>query len=263
MNQDQVKDLLLKIEASTTEFSVTFTGKKSSLVNGLYKPLTREILIHNKNFENEQQLVYTAIHEYAHHLHCERKAFIPGARAHSNEFWSIFHDLLEKAETAGIYHNIFGKEKEFMSLTARIRDLMPQNGELMLQIGKLIMEAEELCRKHCVRFEDYLDRALGVPRTSANAAMRAFSLQVPADLGWDAMKLVSGIKRPDIRTEAIDAFRSGKSPEAVKAMIRNDPSDDDIKERLDKERTRLERTIQNLQQRLVMVEKELSAMAEN
>jgi len=45
-------------------------------------------------------------------------------------------------------------------------------------------------------------------------------------------------------------------------MIRNDPSEDDIKERLDKERARLERTIQNLQQRLVMVEKELSAMAD-
>ncbi len=263
MNQDQIKDLLLKIEESTTEFSVTFTGKKSSLVNGLYKPLTREILIHNKNFENEQQLVYTAIHEYAHHLHCERKAFIPGARHHSNEFWSIFHDLLDKAETAGIYQNIFGQEKAFMDLTGRIREIMPKNGELMLQIGKLIVEAEELCRKHCVRFEDYLDRALGVPRTSASAAMKAFSFQVPADLGWDAMKLVSGIKKPDVRGAAIDAFRSGKSPEAVKALIKNDPSDDDIKERLAKERARLERTIQNLQQRLAMVEKELSAIAED
>ena len=63
MNQDQTKALLLGIEGCKTDFSVVFTGKKSSMVNGLYKPLTREILIHNKNFQNDGQLVYTAIHE--------------------------------------------------------------------------------------------------------------------------------------------------------------------------------------------------------
>ena len=141
MNQDQVKDLLIRLEDTKTDFSVIFTGKKSGMVNGLYKPLTREILIHNKNFENEGQLVYTAIHEFAHHLHSERGAFVPGARAHTNEFWSIFHDLLEKAEKLGLYENSFDKDPEFKELTAKIRALLPENGRVMLDLGKLVVEA--------------------------------------------------------------------------------------------------------------------------
>jgi len=262
MNQDQTKELLLGIEPCKTDFSVVFTGKKSGMVNGLYKPMTREILIHNKNFENDGQLVYTAIHEYAHHLHCEKGAFIPGARAHTNEFWSIFHNLLEKAEKKGSYTNSFATEPEFVEMTRKIRALLPENGRLMLDFGKLVIEAEALCRKHFVRFEDYLDRAIGVPRTSAGAAMKAFTYQVPADLGWDAMKLVSGIRTPETRAAAIDAFMAGKSPETVKALVKSEKPSDDPKHRLAKERERLERTIHTLQERLSMVESELEKLGE-
>ncbi len=260
MNQDQTKELLIGIEPCKTDFSVVFTGKKSGMVNGLYKPMTREILIHNKNFENDGQLVYTAIHEYAHHLHCEKGAFVPGARAHTNEFWSIFHELLEKAEAQGSYTNNFATDPDFVAMTKKIRALLPENGRLMLDFGKLVVEAEALCRKHFVRFEDYLDRAIGVPRTSAGAAMKAFTLQVPADLGWDAMKMVSGIKKPETRAAAIDAFMAGKSPESVKALVKAEKPSDDPKFRLDKERERLEKTIHTLQERLTMVESELAKL---
>ena len=72
MNQDQIKEMLLKIEDSELDFSVTFTGKESKKVNGLYKPDTHEILLHTKNFKTDNQLIYTAIHEYAHHLIAEQ-----------------------------------------------------------------------------------------------------------------------------------------------------------------------------------------------
>lgn len=258
MNQDRTKELLLSVEPCKTDFSVIFTGKKSGMVNGLYKPLTREILIHNKNFANDAQLVYTALHEYAHHLHCERGAFVPGARAHTNEFWSIFHALLEKAEQQGVYANCFSSEPDFVELTRKIRAIMPENGRIMLDFGKLVVEAEALCRKHYVRFEDYLDRAIGIPRVSANAAMKAYAYQVPADLGWDAMKLVSGIKKPETRAAAIDAFMAGKSPESVKSLVKAEKPSMDPRFRLDRERERLERTIHTLQERLALVESELS-----
>lgn len=262
MNQDQVKSLLLGIEECKTDFSVVFTGKKSGMVNGLYKPMSREILIHNKNFENDGQLVYTAIHEYAHHLHCERGAYTPGARSHTNEFWSIFHELLEKAEKAGVYENSFATDPEFLDLAARIKALLPKNGEVMLAFGKLIAEAEALCRARFVRFEDFLDRAIGVPRTSASAAMKASVYQVPAEIGWDAMKVVAGIRQPESRTVAIDAFMAGKSPESVKAMVKANKPSDDPRDRLAKERERLEKTIHTLQERLTLVESELSKLEE-
>ena len=99
MNQDKVKEILLSLRDTSLEFSVTFTGKESKKVNGLYKPDTKEILIHNKNFKNDNQLVYTAIHEYAHHLECEKNGGkSSGGRCHTNSFWACFHSLLEEAE---------------------------------------------------------------------------------------------------------------------------------------------------------------------
>jgi hypothetical protein len=65
MNQDQVKAKLLAIEDAPLEFSLIYSGKKSNKVNGLYKPESREIIIHNRNFSDDNLLLYTAIHEYA------------------------------------------------------------------------------------------------------------------------------------------------------------------------------------------------------
>ena len=95
MNQDQIKAMLLDIEESQLEFSVILTGKESKRVNGLYKPDTCEILLHNRNFTSDNQLIYTAIHEYAHHLLNEEKlehslGAKPGSyqRVHTNQFWA-------------------------------------------------------------------------------------------------------------------------------------------------------------------------------
>lgn len=262
MNQDRVKELLLSIEEPSTDFSVIFSGKKSSLVNGLYKPQTREIIIHNRNFSADQQLIYTAIHEYAHHIHCERRPHLPGVRAHSNEFWAIFHSLLDKAEAGGVYSSIFDKEPAFVDLTGRIRSILPKNGELMLEFGRLVVEAEGLCKKHFVRFEDYVDRTLGVSRTSATAAMKASAYNVPPELGWDAMKLVAGLGKSEARALAIEAFKAGSSQEAVRSMVKADKPPEDPRERLARERDRLSRTIHTLEERLAAVESELTRMGE-
>ena len=68
MDNDKIKEMLLNIQESKLEFTVVMTGKESKRVNGLYKPETREILLHNKNFKTDNELIYTAIHEYTHHL---------------------------------------------------------------------------------------------------------------------------------------------------------------------------------------------------
>jgi len=82
MNQDAVKAMLLSVEEPRTEFTLIFSGKSSKKCNGLYKPDTREIILHNRNFEDDNQLAYTALHEYAHHLHAERSGGMLSPRAH-------------------------------------------------------------------------------------------------------------------------------------------------------------------------------------
>jgi hypothetical protein len=261
MNQDKVKDILLRVAEARTEFTVIFSGKESSLVNGLYKPATREIIIHNRNFDSDDQLVYTALHEYAHHLHCERKGGLASGRAHTNEFWGIFHDILVEAEGLGMYRNVFDAEPEFVELTRKIKSsCVAENGRVMLEFGRLMVEAQALCAKFKARFEDYVDRALGVPRATAATAARAAAYGVDPEVGWDGMRMAAGIRDPGIRAEALEALRSGASPAAVKARFAAAQPPEDAAERLAAEKDRLERTISNLHLRLAEVERRLAEL---
>lgn len=259
MNQDRVKEILLDTSPCETEFSLIFSGKESSVANGLYKPQSREIIIHNRNFQSEDQLIYTALHEYAHHLHAERKGFVTSGRAHTNEFWGIFHDLLVAAEAKGHYHNLFETEADFVDLTRRIKDTcIAENGRVMLEFGRLLVEAQTLCERYRTRFEDYVDRALGVPRSTAGAAARAATYSVEPSIGWDGIRMAIGIKDPEQRAEAVAALKGGESPASVKAHFSPSRPEEDPLARLAAEKQRLERTIQRLEERLAEVERKLA-----
>ena len=265
MNQDKVKEILLSLRDSSLEFSVTFTGKESKKVNGLYKPDTKEILIHNKNFKNDNQLVYTAIHEYAHHLECEKNGGkSSGGRCHTNSFWACFHSLLEEAEKKGIYTIGYKEFPELEALTEKIRnDYLKKNGVLMKEFGALLMEARELCLKYNVRYEDYIDRVLQLPRNSAKAAARVSAVNVTPDVGYENMKILAAIKDPEKRKNAEECFtKEGKSPDEVKAVFKPLPKEDPLSRML-KEKKRIENTIAKLKNRLEEIENTLSRETSN
>jgi hypothetical protein len=259
MNQEQVKEVLLSLEEAPLEFTLIFSGKQSKKVNGLYKCETREIVIHNRNFQGEagddNLLLYTAIHEYAHHLHaCSRGGRLSN-RAHTTEFWAIFHGLLEKAERQGIYKNVFDRSPELSSLTALIRKrYLYENGSLVKDLGKELRRAHELCLSVGGRFEDYLDRVLRIPRTAANLAMKMYLYDLDPAVGADNMRFLAGIPNEERRTAAEASLKAGKSPDTVKIAARRPPPEEDERERLEREKLRLERTIAALSKRLKEVE---------
>jgi hypothetical protein len=263
MNQDTVKEKLLAIEDAPLEFSLIFSGKKSSKVNGLYKPQSREIIIHNRNFRQDDAgqnlLLYTAIHEYAHHLHACSRGGSLSPRAHNSEFWAIFHALLEKAEDKKIYNDVFSVSPELLKLTELIRSkYLKNNGELVKEMGKHLLKAHDLCTGIGVRFEDYVDRMLRIPRAAANMAMKMFEYDIAAEVGADNMRFLAGIRDGGERKAAETALIKGKSPDTVKIQVRNKNKEEDPLERLEKEKTRLERTIATLNKRLEEVKRELS-----
>jgi len=263
MNQDTVKEKLLAIEDAPLEFSLIFSGKKSSKVNGLYKPQSREIIIHNRNFKQDDTgqnlLLYTAIHEYAHHLHACSRGGSLSPRAHNSEFWAIFHDLLEKAEDKKIYNDVFSVSPELLKLTELIRSkYLKNNGELVKEMGKHLLKAHDLCTGIGVRFEDYVDRMLRIPRAAANMAIKMFEYDIAAEVGADNMRFLAGIRDGGERKAAETALIKGKSPDTVKIQVRNKNKEEDPLERLEKEKTRLERTIATLNKRLDEVKRELS-----
>jgi hypothetical protein len=262
MNTDQVKQKLLRIEDAPLEFSLVFSGKKSNKVNGLYKPDSREIIIHNRNFDQdaagENLLLYTAIHEYAHHLHACSQGGKLSPRSHTSEFWAIFHALLEKAESKKIYRDVFADAPELTALTETIRKkYLQENGSLVKEMGKHLLKAHELCTAIGVRFEDYVDRVLRIPRTAANMAIKMFNYDLNPQTGADNMRFLAGIRDAGERKAAETALLKNKSPDTVKMAIRQKAKDEDPVLQLEREKNRLERTIETLSKRLEEVKKEL------
>jgi hypothetical protein len=260
MNQDQVKATLLSLQDAPLDFTLVFSGKKSNKVNGLYKPETREIVVHNRNFTdppNENLLLYTAMHEYAHHLHACSRGGKLSKRAHTPDFWAIFHALLEKAEAQNVYHNVFTQSPELAELTADIRQkYLFENGNLVKELGMRLFRAQELCTAIGGRFEDYIDRVLRIPRSAATMAMKIHQFNLNPALGSDNMRFLAGIRSDDERIAAEEALLGGKSPDTVKNETHNKP-DEEPKVKLEKEKSRLERTIASLSKRLDEVQKEL------
>jgi hypothetical protein len=263
MNQDKVKEKLLAIENAPLEFTLVFSGKKSKKVNGLYKVQSREIIIHNRNFKTDEAgqnlLLYTAIHEYAHHLHACSRGGTLSSRAHNSEFWAVFHALLEKAEDKKIYNDVFSVSPELLKLTDVIRNkYLKNNGELVKEMGKHLLKAHDLCTGIGVRFEDYVDRMLRIPRTAANMAIKMFEYDIAPEVGADNMRFLAGIRGSDERKAAETALIKGKSPDTVKIAMRGKSESEDPAERLEKEKSRLERTIATLSKRLDEVKRELA-----
>src|SRR6056297_14070 len=159
MTNEEIKQALLDIRKCEIDFSVVQSGKKSRRVNGLYKPESREIVLHNRNFSRDNLLIYTAIHEYAHHLHFCSDAPPNSTRSHTRRFRTILQTLLNDAEKKGIYRGVLETDPRFVELTERIRDtfILP-HGSLMKDFGRVLVEAEGLCRETGVRFEDYIGR---------------------------------------------------------------------------------------------------------
>ncbi|HAK46685.1 MAG TPA: hypothetical protein DCO79_12310 [Spirochaeta sp.] len=253
MNQDQVKEILLQIDEDVEEFFVIFSGKSSKKVNGLYHPDSREIILHNKNFENDMLLLYTAIHEFAHHVHITRSPVPIGPRAHTIEFRRIFHELLNIAEQKGFVRDMFESDQDLAVLTESIRkNMIGPQGELARKLGEAFMQAQDLCEKKGYRFEDYIERVLQFDTTTARTLMKVNNYNLPAELGYENMKLVASVADGDNREAVQSSLLQGSSRDTAKFTIKS-PSDEDPMTRLLKEKKRIEKTIDSLTKKLEQV----------
>lgn len=267
MENDEIKQKLLQIEETNIDFTLTQTGKESPRVNGLYKPDTHEILLHNKNFKDDNQLMYTAIHEFTHHLETEKymsenggKLPPSGTRSHNQAFWARFHSLLQKAETLGLYKISIEESPELKELTTKIKtEYIEANGKMMVEFGKLLVKAHKLCEEANIRYEDYLERILCIPKNTAKDLTKVASVEINPAIGFDNMKKVATIKKPDERNAAEQQILSGKTPDTVSELMKK-KAEGDPKEKLEKEKNRLEKTIASLQQRLQYVEETLETL---
>ena len=273
MNQDQVRVQLERLRPAGEPFQVVLSGKKSRRVNGLYKPESRQIILHNRNFATDNELMYTAIHEYAHHLQFSTPPAPGSTRTHTIRFWSLFHSLLAEAERKQLYRSPFDEIEEFRRLTATIKEkVIAKNGALLKELGRLLEQAQELCEKHHTSYTDYLDRVLALPKPGGEAAVRSHALDLDPRLGYENLKLLTRIRDSAVREKAQRAFLAGQSHDMVKDMAFGGmstppaPLSEDAagapeeRDRLAAEKNRLERTIERLEKRLEAVNERLAAL---
>ncbi len=257
MNQDQIKTLLLKLDNNISDFKVILSGKKSKKVDGLYRPESQEIILHNKNFNSENRLIYTSIHEFAHHVQFVNSALPISCRAHTIKFWNILHNLLIKAEKLGVYNNEFKTNNEFIALTGQIKSkFMSTNGQLMKEFGELLITALRLCKQYDLSFEDYVDREIGLHRTAAKSIMNTYNMDINPEIGYDNMKTVASVKDENIRPLVEQAFLQGKSPDMVKAEFITHLKDNGKNkiELLEEEKERLRKNLERIKLKLADIE---------
>ena len=258
MNQDQVKQKLLMINPDSGDFTVTFSGKSSKKVDGLYYPDKKEIILHNENFNDDNQLIYTAIHEFAHHIQFMKSSAPTTNRSHTVKFYDIFHKMLYRAEELGIYKNAFNEIEELRLLTEKIRsEYLVKNGELMKEFGKLLIKARELCIRYSVSFEDYVDRALSLHRNEAKTIMKTFTLDISPEIGYENMRTVAKIRDEDLRKGVEEAFLDNRTPDMIKAELRPEKEFETRLMYLEEERRKIEDSLDRLTRKLAKIERDI------
>jgi hypothetical protein len=260
MNQEQVKEKLRFIHESPVDYEVIFSGKKSVRVNGLYKPFTKEIIIHDKNFiddggnQNEWMLMFTAIHELTHHvMMCEKGQGMNCA--HNQDFWAAFHDLIDVAENKGVYHSEIDEETQ--KLIDEARDISRRIAELQRELGRVVLAINKACGKKGLRREDIIERKAQISRQTAKVAVDAYNMGnvgVGVDIQTAAAKQHDEGKRKAI----IEAAEAGKSfIQAKKSVEAAKPAKNEVTE-LITEQKRIERTIETLMRRLEEIKRQLA-----
>jgi hypothetical protein len=264
VNQDQVKEKLLKLHNCTEDFTLIFSGKKSNKANGLYKSDKREIIIHNRNFENTETgnnlLFYTAMHELAHHIQfTEHKQ--KSSRAHTQLFYANLDDLVEIAEKKKLYNT--GIDDDTQKLIDKARDISCQIAELQRRLGQVIQSIQEKCQEKGIRFEDAIGRKAQISLKTVKKTVKAQSLDLPENLGADIQEVAIQERDEDKREAMIHAAKGGKSVYQVKRANSTLPIDrEDETISLIKEKKRIERTITSLNHRLEEVEEQLQSRGE-
>ena len=258
MNSEQVKGTLLQLRPTDEYFEVVLSGKKSRKVDGLYKPESREIILHSGNFHSDNEMMYTAIHEYAHHLQFSSSTMLISVRSHTVEFWSLFHSLLYEAEKTGLYTNPFDAIDEFVELTRSIKEqFLMVNGELMKDLGGLLKEAQRLCGKYHTSFTDYLDRVLAIPKTSAAVMMKTEAMDLDSRIGFENMRVLTRIGDPETRKEAEGILLQGGSPDMLRQrFLSRSPAGDPL-ERMSQEKLSIEKQIRRLKGKMTDLDRRI------
>ena len=255
MTNEKIKTNLKQLYDCKTDFTVTQTGKKSGKVNGFYKPASHEIFLHNRNFGTDNELMYTAVHEFTHHYLETEKG--DKSSKHTSLFWATFYDFLEKAIELGFYKRT--RSDETQKLIDEAKQIQKAIFEAQRELGEILSKIYDSCDRNNERKEDVIEHDLQISRKKAKEYLTMRNSKNNSD---EMAKVVNSAKDLMIKAAAQKAADEGKTVEQVKQIAKAKPVDDDLEspESLRREEKRLETTIERLNDRLVQVQETLRSM---
>jgi len=193
MNEQELKSTLLQIR-ETKNFNLYFTGKAHKKIDGFYKPDSKEIYINNCNFSNDNEMLLTALHEYAHHIHFT-ESFVKG-NPHDTEFYKIYHELLFLAEEKGFYENCCRTTHE-----EDFNRMLKANERFNKEMERFFMEvvafAQSMEKKNANQFYDACERFLKIPRNEIEKIFKALERMVIDGYQYATVMKLATMKEPD------------------------------------------------------------------
>lgn len=248
-NQQTLKEQLESIcPEEHHDFIVIFSGKESKKVDGLYHPEKMEIIIHNRNFTEWNRLVYTGIHELAHHIEFKtRKSTETNRKPHNPDYKNIQRSLLLKAIETGVYEDPFmpGSSNinkafvEIVSLDSRI-------AHNRKELGKWLLHYMDYCQKHDIEFEDFSNRILGKSKKEISTLIGFYGDDINPEFGEAAMKIMKEEKDPEKRLDIEKMLADGLPSSMVAIRPMETPEADKDAE------------ISEIQKELMKIEKQIS-----
>ena len=155
LNEEQIKKMLIEIQEPCRDFSVFISKKKPRTRMGSYSG--GKITLFLPYFSNNNELIRTAIHEYAHHQWRE-------GPAHGKTFYLKYFELLESADKKGFYSLNIESSRELKSFAEFItNNKLVQNRLIYKEYAWLLRIIYSICRNGNANFKYYITKYLEIP----------------------------------------------------------------------------------------------------
>jgi len=239
MNQDQVKELLKKLDChlpggidftaeEIPDFKLTFTGKVSRKVHGVYYSQEKEILIHNQNPElaSEERLIHTAIHEFAHHIHfiCFPNYPETVTACHNKVFKAIFRALLDDAIAKNLHRPQFlfsSKYNKSSAIQKDIKDAVEKYQKSAKELYSKLEDANFHCSMDGVEFSEFIEFETGITHAEYKRLRKQVS-NVTETINIFQSEHLSKIKNDDLH-ECAKAMYEDNTPKATVVFRADEP----------------------------------------
>ena len=153
-NEQEIRKILTTIRKPDSKyndyFEIFILKEKNEKLNAYYNRSKNKIVFYLFNYKNNNDLIRSAIHEYAHY-------FMPGWVGHAREFWNYYFELLEIAEMKGFYSCNIEKSDKLKQITAIIikHNLIKTKKIFRNKLNLIFPIIIKLCDEININFQHY------------------------------------------------------------------------------------------------------------